>query len=116
MALGNTMNIDDLVNSIPEAELREQMIQLILQWKKDERDVDWLSNMFRKWHGNVWFKDNDESKQFLTRFQEFRSTAIEGIGGLTLNERLYLFGLFEEWDLANEAEQNRIRNKLHANA
>jgi len=110
------MNIDDLVGSITEGELREQLSHWVEEWKKDEKDVEPLSYMLGKWHGNVWFQDTGESKAFYKGLQEFRSIAIDGLGGLTLNERLYWFGLFEQWDSADDAGKLRIRSKLHANA
>ena len=110
------MNIDDLVNSIPQAELREQMVELIAEWKINEKDVKDLTSLLANWHGNVWFDSSEKSIEFLNQFQEFRASAVDGIGGLTLNERLYWFGLFDCWDSSDEAGQNRIRNKLLTNA
>ena len=114
--LGLYMNIDELVNSIPDEKLRDDMTQIIRDWKEDEKDIEWLSQMFTKWHGNVWFGSNKESLDFLNQLKDFRVNAIEGLQGLTLNERLYWFGLFEHWDTGNESEHNRIRQKLHAKA
>jgi len=110
------MNIDELVNSIQELKLRKQLTQWVSEWKCDESDVLQLSDIISKWHDNVWFKNNSESNEFLNQFNAFKLSAIDGLGGLTLNERIYLFGLFEQWDCANETEQNKIRHKLHANA
>jgi len=110
------MNIDELVNSIQENELRNQLTQWVNEWKSDDSDVLLLSEIILKWHGNVWFKDSSESNEFLNQFNAFKLNAITGLGGLTLNERLYFFGLFEQWDSANETEQNKLRRKLQANA
>ena len=110
------MNLDSLVNSIAEIELREQLSHWVNEWKKDDKDVEFLSYMLGKWHGNVWFKDREDSDAFYKHLQDFRKDAIAGIGGLTLNERLYWFGLFEAWDVSDNANQALIRKKLHANA
>lgn len=110
------MNLDELVDSVQEVELREQLFHWVSEWKSDDKDIEKLAYMVGKWHGNVWFKDTDESNGFHERFQEFKKAAIEGIGGFTLNERLYWFGLIEQWDSSNEESQFRIRAKLHANA
>jgi hypothetical protein len=114
--LGIKMNIDELVKSIPDAKLRDELAQWVQQWKKDDQDVEWLSRMLSKWHGNVWFNNDKASIDFLNHLNLFKRTAIEGLGGLSLNERLYFFGLFEHWEKANEIEQNKLRQKLHANA
>jgi len=110
------MNIDELINSIPDAKLRKELAQWVKQWKEDDKDVEWLSRMLSKWHGNVWFNNDKASRDFLNQLNLFKRNAIEGLGGLTLNERLYFFGLFEYWEKANEVEQNKLRHKLHANA
>lgn len=110
------MNIDELVNSIQETELRSQLAQWVNEWKSDESDALQLSDMILKWHGNVWFKSNSASNDFLKQFNAFKLNAIDGLGGLSLNERLYFFGLFEQWDNATKTEQTKLRHKLHANA
>jgi hypothetical protein len=114
--LGAPMNLDELVNSVPEVKLREQISHGVNEWKKDDSAIEKLVYLIEKWHGNVWFEDTDASNEFYARFQEFKRTAIERVGGLTLNERLYWFGLFEQWDNANEMKKAQIRTKLHANA
>jgi len=115
-ALGIHMNLDELANSVPESELREKLLHWVGEWKKDDQDVEALAYLIGKWHGNVWFQDTDVSNKFHSDFQAFKSAAIDNIGGLTLNERLYWFGLFEAWENGNESTQQRLRSKLHANA
>lgn len=110
------MNLDELVASVPEVELRNGLFRWVNAWKKDDSSIEDLAFLIGKWHGNVWFNNTDESNGFNERFQAFKSMAIVGVGGLTLNERLYWFGLFEEWDSSNESVQARIRVKLHASA
>ncbi|PKH55813.1 hypothetical protein CXF83_10765 [Shewanella sp. Choline-02u-19] len=110
------MNLDELVASVTEVELREDLLHWVSEWKNDESDIENLTFMMSKWHGNVWFKDTIESNGFHTRFEVFKKNAVDGIGSLTLNERLYWFGLFEQWDDSNEESQSRIRTKLRANA
>lgn len=110
------MNLDELVNSVPEIDLRENLSRWVEEWKQDDKDIEKLAYLIGKWHGNVWFQDADASNKFHSEFQSFKSAAIDNIGGLTLNERLYWFGLFELWDSSNETTRNRLRSKLHANA
>ncbi|QYK06881.1 hypothetical protein [Shewanella zhangzhouensis] len=110
------MNLDELVNSVPEIELRENLSHWVREWKQDDKDIEALAYLIGKWHGNVWFQDTDSSNNFHSEFQNFKSAAIDNIGGLTLNERLYWFGLFEVWEGGNEITQNRLRSKLRANA
>ena len=86
------------------------------EWKKDNSDVEALGNLIGKWHGNVWFESQEDQNKFYKDFSKFKSEAIKGIGGMTVNERLYWFSLFEEWDSSNEKGHLRIRGKLHAMA
>jgi len=110
------MNLDELVASVTEVELREGLLHWISEWKNDKSDIENLAFMIGKWHGNTWFKDTNESNGFHSRLEVFKKIAVEGIRSLTLNERLYWFGLFEQWDSSNKESQSRIRTKLHANA
>ncbi|QKK81057.1 hypothetical protein [Marinomonas primoryensis] len=108
------MNLDDLINSITEVELKESLPHFVLEWKANEKDVMNLAILIERWLGSVWFKSTDESNSFYVSFNMFKREAIDGIGGLTFNERLYLFSFFNEWDSSNEKAQQRIRCKLQA--
>jgi len=108
------MNIDELADSISEEELRLNLIKCINVWKSDDRDINDLYNMIAKWHGNVWFKSESESNKFYKNIQFFKTQAIDGIGGLTVNERLFFFDLLNEWENTDKSGQIRIRGKIHA--
>ena len=110
------MNLDELVTSVPEAKLKVELLQWVAEWKKDSSDVNRLYELAAKWHGNTWFADSQAQNQFWANLQIFKQQAINGLGGMTVNERLYWFGLFDEWDSLSEAEQERVRTKLHASA
>lgn len=86
-----------------------------LRVEKDENDINKLYEIVVRWHGNVCFIDASQQNAFWEALQRFKEYAVTGIGGMTINERLYWFGLFEEWDSADDAGQQRIRRKLHAN-
>ena len=111
------MNIDEIVKSIPDedSKLRADLRHWIEDWKLNDGTIEELSNLVRKWHGNVWFKSQESSNEFYEQWKKFEIAAIEGLGGLTMNERLYWFGLFEAWDRTNEIDHKRIRVKLKAN-
>ena len=113
---GIEMNLDELVESIPERELRAQLSKWVDGWKRDDTDVDALSALIEKWHGSVWFDDRQAQSVFYERFQKFRAQIIQRIGGMTVNERLYWLGLFDHWDLSDDASRKRIRTKLRADA
>jgi len=46
---------------------------------------------------------------------EFKNSAIDGISAMTMNERLYWFGLFELFEnVKNDNEQEKYYKKLMA--
>ncbi|PCJ30312.1 MAG: hypothetical protein COA99_18255 [Moraxellaceae bacterium] len=111
------MNLDELVQSIADEE-PESFVSLrkwINSWKDSGESIDDLNILVSKWHGNVWFKSKSISDEFNEQWTKFKTIAIDGIGGLTLNERLYWFGMFDSWDNADEHDKLRIRIKLKAN-
>jgi hypothetical protein len=111
------MNLDELVQSIPysESNLRNQLFHWIDSWKRNDESIEELCCLIEKWHGNVWFKDDDISIKFHQNWIQFKTSVIYNIGGMTVNERLFHFGLFEIWDSADEKKQSIIRSKLRAN-
>lgn len=109
------MNLDELVASIPEPGLRDELFRWVDEWKSDQSDVERLSALIREWHGNVSFADPHAQDEFYARFEHFREWVIQNLGGMTVNERLYWFGLFDHWDQSNESTRERLRVKLRAN-
>lgn len=111
------MILDELVQSIPDSEsdLRGQLTRWVDEWKRSEESVEQLSYMIGKWHGNVWFKNTQVSNYFWQKLCKFRAEAINGISGMTVNERLYVFGLMHLWESTDETGKLKIREKLRAN-
>jgi len=112
------MILDDLVQSIPssESDLRKQLAHWVNDWKRNSDSIEKLSSLIEKWHGNVCFKETEVSNKFYQNFVKFKADEIEGINGMTMNERLYAFGLFTRWDSSDEIGKSIIRAKLNANA
>jgi hypothetical protein len=110
------MNLDELVASIPEADLEAELSHWVGEWKKDSSDVNRLCELITRWHGITWFADQQAQDEFWAKFQLFKRNAIDGLGGMTVNERLYWFGLIDEWSSLGDAGQKRVRTKLHASA
>lgn len=112
------MNIDDLVQCIPDSdlEIKEALAAGIRHWKNSDQPIEKLVSMVNKWHGNVWPKEKETIINFNNCWSKFKIDAIENIGGLTMNERLYWFGLIGRWDNSSDSEKLEIRDKLKANA
>jgi hypothetical protein len=47
--LGTSMNLDELVASVPEEELREGLSYWVKAWKQDESDIKNLACVIGKW-------------------------------------------------------------------
>ncbi|MES2070050.1 MAG: hypothetical protein V4488_06860 [Pseudomonadota bacterium] len=108
------MNLDELVQSIPDSEnaLREELACLIVEWKRSAEPIEKLDYLVDKWHGNVWFQKIDDSNAFYRNWCKFKKEAISGINGMTVNERLYVFGLLELWGESNDEFRANLRNKV----
>ncbi len=98
------MNLDELVDSIPSEDIsvKEDLVKWINDWKSNEKTVNDLSSLIDKWHGDVWFNSQDAQNKFYIDLGVFKKYAIDGIGGMTMNERLYWFGLFDKFDLCED--------------
>lgn len=110
------MNLDELVSSIPDAE-RENRVRLehvVDAWKRDESTVDDLEARIERWIGQTWFTSDGVHEQFYQAWKGFRNTGIQGIGGMTMNERLHWFGLLDSWESSDPAAKAIIYAKLKA--
>ena len=110
------MTLDDLYLAIPdhELELKNSLKKCILDWKVRSEDLDILAILVERWHGNVWFKSEQDSNDFYRNWISFKEEYIDRVGGMTMNERLYVFGLFPVWDHADENGKTEIYKKLKA--
>jgi hypothetical protein len=113
------MNLDELAQRIREVS-KEEVVQgladLLMAWKEDQSTAEELRQSVERYIGNSWIeKDADHSKIYQL-WSSFRDQAIAGIGGMTMNERLYWFGLVERYDVCQDREAKlAIYKKLHAN-
>lgn len=112
------MNLDQLTDAIKtstEEKLPERLEHWIKEWKKDDKTVDDLVYMVEKWFGNVWFGETSDHNKCYALWEDFKKNQIEDIGGMTINERLYNFCLFDRYDSCNTREdQLKIYTKLKA--
>lgn len=102
------MTIDDLASAIarlsPEAVVQE-LAQLLIDWKYDPSTVEQLSTRVDRYIGNTWIADDAIHAQVHKMWSEFRAAELQGIGGMTMNERLFCFSLLTEFDNASTEEQ-----------
>ena len=108
--------MDELINNIRGVS-KEQLVQKladnIQECKTDENNVVKLKKNIERFFGNTWFEKQTDFDKVYDMWTEFRKSSIDGIGGMTMNEKLYWFGLFELFDKTkNESEREKYYNKL----
>ena len=116
--LGVTVNLDELADQIgaTSGEAVVQRLSAILRgWKSDDTTAEELRETVERYIGNTWIASTSDHEHIYGLWSEFRDNAIAGIGGMTMNERLYWFGLFPRYEACETGESRlRIYEKLHA--
>lgn len=108
------LNIDQLVAAIRSASSEEpaqRLGELFIEWKRDDITAEELKSGIDRAIGHTSLSTAAVHGAGSRLWSEFRSSAIDRIGGMTMNERLYWFGLFERYD---EAKTEEARMKIHA--
>jgi hypothetical protein len=108
------MTIDELASAIsrtsPDAVV-QGLARLLVEWKRNAANVDELRSQVDRYVGNSWIADDSTHAVVHGLWSAFFTTTIEGIGGMTMNERLFHFGLFEEFD---NADTSQAREEIYA--
>lgn len=112
------MNIDELTQSfrnISNEKKLQDLVHWIVAWKLGDEDIRELEAMVEKCFGNMWLQSQADHSNAYKLWSEFKRDAIGGIGGMTMNERLFFFGLFERFDQSDTEEQKHaVYSKLLA--
>jgi len=112
------MNYDEYIKELEKYDSDETVKRLIhhlKDWKSSEDDVLKLEGMVEHFFGNSWIESTEIHNKLYQLWASFKKEAIDPIGGHTMNERLYWFGLFEQFDRCkNETEKQIIYAKLQA--
>ena len=112
------MTIDELadaIRSISSEKEVQRLADLLLEWKSDYKTTEDLNDTIEHYIGNSWFEKDEDHSKIYKMWSSFRDEEILGIVGMTMNERLYWFGLFDEFDACHNQESKlRIYNKLMA--
>ncbi len=113
------MNLDELATAMKKTSgdpVALKLSDLVSAWKDDESNAKELESTVERYIGNSWISNTAEHKEIYSLWSQFRNDAIHGIGGMTMNERLYSFSLFPRWDSAQTDEDRKaIYAKLLAN-
>jgi hypothetical protein len=93
----------------------QDLSKLLVEWKENEETADQLQQSIERYLGNTWIEKDEIHSKIYRMWSSFRDEAIAGIRGMTMNERLYWFGLFNRFDASrNEIEKPSVYKKLHA--
>tara|TARA_B110000967_G_C18890639_1_gene567108 strand:- start:430 stop:771 length:342 start_codon:yes stop_codon:yes gene_type:complete len=110
------MNLNELTKNIKEIskeDVVQKLADCIQEWKTNEKNVNEFRDSVERYLGDTRFDKRTDFDEIYRIWTEFRTSAIEGIGGMTMNERLYWFGLFDIFDNArNTSEQEIFYRKL----
>jgi hypothetical protein len=112
------MNLDELAKEItrisPEYIVQE-LSRILLEWKEKDHTAQELNDDVEHYLGHTWITSNYDHRKIYKLWASFRDEAISSIGGMTMNERLYHFGLVERFEAcSDEGCKLTIYRKLHA--
>jgi hypothetical protein len=96
-----------------DARLRDLFIARLDGWIIDEVTVERLLDDLNRILGNVWFSAPEVHTAVFQALEDF-AKEVRGISGMTVNERLFTFGLLDAWDRATESTRKLFRSKLGA--
>ena len=104
------MTLDELAVAIsnlsPDREV-QRLAEMLAQWKDDDSSVDELRDRVEHYLGNTRIESDAVRKKVHGLWSEFVADPIAWIHGMTLNERLYSFSLFEQYDAARTKAQKK---------
>ncbi|MCL2156261.1 MAG: hypothetical protein FWH53_11395 [Leptospirales bacterium] len=114
------MNLDEFISEIENLtndDSIHDLLWLLKEWKNNNKTVLELENTIEKFIDSFWPKENEhELLKILQLLNDFKNENIKNIGGMTMNERLYLFSLLDRFDSCkNDNKKEIIYKKLLAN-
>jgi hypothetical protein len=112
------MNLDELAKKIQDLSSDKALPGLanqLVAWKDTSASVDDLAVAIERYIGNIWIDSNQDHERVYALWSAFRKDSIESVRGMTMNERLYVFGLLDRFDaLQGDTERQAMYAKVHA--
>jgi len=113
------MNYDEFVNEVQKYDSDSDVAKLLgvlKGWKLNDENVLKLQSTIERFFGHSWIESEETHDHLYKLWSSFNKSAIGNIGGMTMNERLFWFDLFERFDdCKSEAKKQLIYSKLSAN-
>ena len=98
-----------------DAKLLDLLVGRLEAWAADSATAETLLADLNRILGNVWFSTTEIHTAVFDALEAF-AKQVHGIEGMTVNERLFTFGLFDAWDSGTESTRQGLRFKLGAAA
>ena len=112
------MNFDDLIaeiRSISADTAVQGVADQLAAWKESSDTADELAVAMERYIGHVWIASTQDHERLYALWSAFRRNSIEAIHGMTMNERLYSFGLLDRYHaLRSGGDRQAFYTKLHA--
>lgn len=74
------------------------ILEKVIHDKPIENDISSMERLF----GNTWLQDGDAYLKAYSAWNDFKSLFTQSIHGMTVNERLFVLGLLDEFDSASK--------------
>ena len=112
------MTLDELISTVASSSpdpVVQRLSSILSEWKEDDTTVQDLRIDIERYIGNSWIEQAEVHTTVYDLWSEFVTLEICAVGGMTMNERLFVFGLMSQFDAAsNDQERSRIYAKLLA--
>jgi hypothetical protein len=96
-----------------DVRLLETFIIRTDEWGGDMSTVTDLLKDLNRILGHVWFSDPAIHQRVFEAIEAFGKT-VAALGGMTVNERLFSFGLLDLWDASSDELRRMLRLKVEA--
>ena len=112
------MNIDELeqqIRAVSADPVVHGVANQLAAWKDSSATAEDLATTMERYIGNAWIGSDRDHDRVYALWSVFRKDSIEAIRGMTMNERLYSFGLLDRFDaLQSDGDRQALYAKLHA--
>jgi len=105
------MSFDELIaelERISSDPTIQRLASTVRRWKSNDSTVSELRLDIERFLGHSWIEEGDEHAKAYSLWSRFRDQEIDRIGGMTMNERLYSFGLFDRFDACTSDESRLV--------